>query len=51
MSLTLNQVETPLFDAIVVGAGVAGVTCAVWLKRLGYAVLLVEGSRQVETFA
>lgn len=47
MSLTLNQVETPLFDAIVVGAGVAGVTCAVWLKRLGYSVLLVEGSRQV----
>ncbi|MDO5668016.1 MAG: NAD(P)/FAD-dependent oxidoreductase [Alcaligenaceae bacterium] len=36
-----------LYDAIIVGAGVAGVTCAVWLKRMGYSVLLLEASEQV----
>lgn len=46
MSLTLNQTEDSLYDAIIVGAGVAGVTCAVWLKRMGYSVLLLEGSEQ-----
>lgn len=36
-----------LYDAIIVGAGVAGVTCAVWLKRMGYRVLLLEATQQV----
>ncbi|CAM5188493.1 NAD(P)/FAD-dependent oxidoreductase [Oligella ureolytica] len=47
MSLAHNQAADSLYDAIIVGAGVAGVTCAVWLKRLGYSVLLLEGSEQV----
>jgi thioredoxin reductase len=35
------------WDAVVVGAGPAGVSCAVWLKRLGFEALLVEGSDRV----
>lgn len=31
-----------LHDAVVVGGGPAGVTCAVWLKQLGFKVALVE---------
>ena len=31
-----------LHDAIVVGGGPAGVTCAVWLKQLGFNVAVVE---------
>ncbi|NLA51243.1 MAG: NAD(P)/FAD-dependent oxidoreductase [Alcaligenaceae bacterium] len=47
MSLAQNKADDSLYDAIIVGAGVAGVTCAVWLKRMGYTVLLLEGSEQV----
>jgi len=33
-------------DALIIGAGPAGVSCAVWLARLGFAPLLIEaGSR------
>ena len=42
-----EQAEYSLYDAIIVGAGAAGVTCAVWLKRMGYSILLLEGSDQV----
>ena len=31
-----------LHDAIIVGAGPAGVSCALWLKQLGFKPLLVE---------
>lgn len=31
-----------LHDAVIVGGGPAGVTCAVWLKQLGFHVALVE---------
>jgi len=34
-------------DAIIVGAGAAGVSCAVWLARLGFQPLLVEASGSV----
>ncbi|MCC2597303.1 NAD(P)/FAD-dependent oxidoreductase [Pusillimonas sp. MFBS29] len=30
------------YDAIIVGGGPAGVSCAVWLARLGFAPLLIE---------
>lgn len=30
------------FDAIIVGGGPAGVSCAIWLKQLGVAPLLIE---------
>ncbi|OZI47392.1 oxidoreductase [Bordetella genomosp. 5] len=36
-----------VFDAIIVGAGPAGASCAVWLARLGLAPLLVEAGAQV----
>ncbi|SUA59530.1 NAD(P)/FAD-dependent oxidoreductase [Oligella urethralis] len=39
--------EATAYDSIIVGAGVAGVTCAVWLKRMGYSVLLLEATEQV----
>lgn len=32
------------WDAIVIGAGPAGASCAVWLKQLGLTVLLVESA-------
>lgn len=35
------------FDAIIIGGGPAGVSCAVWLARLGLAPLLVEASASV----
>ena len=47
MTATLNYSDRLLYDALIVGAGVAGVTCAVWLKRMGYSVLLLEASDQV----
>ena len=47
MTNAINTPHNPCYDAIIVGAGVAGVTCAVWLKRMGYTVLLLEASNQV----
>ena len=47
MTNAINTPHNPCYDAIIVGAGVAGVTCAVWLKRMGYMVLLLEASNQV----
>ncbi|HEY9278734.1 MAG TPA: NAD(P)/FAD-dependent oxidoreductase [Eoetvoesiella sp.] len=35
------------FDAVIIGAGAAGVSCAIWLARLGFAPLVLEGGRQV----
>ena len=32
----------PIWDAIIVGGGPAGASCAVWLARLGFAPLLLE---------
>ena len=36
-----------MYDAIIVGAGPAGASCALWLARLGFAPLLVEAGSQV----
>lgn len=33
-----------IFDAVIVGGGPAGVSCAVWLSRLGFAPVLVEAA-------
>ncbi len=35
------------FDAVIVGAGPAGASCALWLKRLGLTAVLLEASAQV----
>lgn len=35
------------YDAIVVGGGPAGVSCAVWLARLGLAPLLIEAGQSI----
>lgn len=35
---------TSIFDSIIVGAGVAGMTSAIYLKRAGYNILLLEKS-------
>jgi len=35
------------YDAVIVGAGPAGVSCAVWLTRLGLSSLLIEASARV----
>jgi thioredoxin reductase len=35
------------YDAIIVGAGPAGVSCAVWLTKLGLSSLLIEASARV----
>jgi len=34
------------YDALIVGGGPAGASCAIWLARLGLAPLLVEAGRQ-----
>lgn len=35
------------YDAVIIGAGAAGASCALWLARLGFAPLLVEAGGQV----
>ncbi|SHH49399.1 NAD(P)/FAD-dependent oxidoreductase [Pollutimonas bauzanensis] len=35
------------FDALIIGAGPAGVSCAVWLARLGFSPALLEAGAQV----
>lgn len=35
------------YDAVIIGAGAAGVSCAVWLARLGFSPLLIEAGPQV----
>jgi thioredoxin reductase len=35
------------FDAIIIGGGPAGASCAVWLARLGFSPLLLEAGAQV----
>jgi thioredoxin reductase len=35
------------YDAVVIGAGPAGVSCAIWLKRLGFEPLVLEASDRV----
>lgn len=44
---TMDKTTDQVWDAIVIGAGPAGVSCAVWLKRLGFEPLLLEGSDRV----
>lgn len=34
------------FDAVVVGAGPAGVSCAIWLKQMGFSVVVVDRNAQ-----
>lgn len=35
------------YDAIIIGAGAAGASCALWLARLGFSPLLIEAGKQV----
>lgn len=39
--------NAPLFDAVVIGAGPGGVSCAVWLARLGFAPVLVDSAARI----
>lgn len=39
--------DKKILDVVIVGAGPAGVSCAVWLARLGFAPVLLEASGQV----
>ncbi|MCB5363735.1 NAD(P)/FAD-dependent oxidoreductase [Pusillimonas sp. CC-YST705] len=41
------QADTQRYDAIIIGAGPAGVSCAVWLARLGFLPLVVEASSRI----
>jgi len=34
-------------DALIIGAGPSGVSCAVWLARLGFAPMLIEASARI----
>ena len=36
-----------VYDAIVIGAGPAGASCAVWLAHLGFSPLILDASEQV----
>jgi thioredoxin reductase (NADPH) len=35
------------YDAVIIGAGPAGVSCAIWLKQFGFEPLLIEASDRV----
>lgn len=37
---------TKVFDALIVGGGPAGVSCATWMKQLGFEPLLIEKNEQ-----
>jgi len=39
--------DEQIHDAIIIGAGAAGASCALWLARLGFAPLLIEAGAQV----
>lgn len=39
--------ENKIIDVVIAGAGPAGVSCAVWLARLGFEPVLLEASAQV----
>lgn len=39
--------DNKIYDAIIIGAGAAGASCALWLARLGFAPLVVEAGAQV----
>ena len=39
--------NSTIYDALIVGGGPAGVSCAVWLMRLGFLPLVVESATQV----
>lgn len=39
--------DKKILDAVISGAGPAGVSCAVWLARLGFAPVLLEAAGQV----
>lgn len=39
--------DSQVFDALIIGGGPAGVSCAVWLVRLGFAPALVDAGAQV----
>ncbi len=41
------QSDIPHYDALIIGAGPAGVSCAIWLARLGFAPLVIEAGAQV----
>lgn len=36
-----------VWDAVMIGAGPAGISCAIWLKQMGFNALLVEASDRV----
>lgn len=46
MSVEIQQTDSAcansLFDAVVIGGGPAGASCAVWLARLGFSVTLLD---------
>jgi thioredoxin reductase len=44
---TLPDWEGKVFDAIIIGGGPAGVSCSVWLARLGFSSLLLEAEARV----
>lgn len=39
--------DNRVFDALIIGGGPAGVSCAVWLARLGFSPMLLEARAQV----
>lgn len=39
--------RSSIHDALIIGAGPAGVSCAVWLKRLGLSPVLIEARAEV----
>jgi len=42
-----RQGQAQVYDAIIIGAGPAGVSCAVWLARLGFSPLLLDANDRI----
>jgi thioredoxin reductase len=43
----LSEYELRKMDAIIIGGGPAGISCAIWLKKLGVECVLLEASAQL----
>lgn len=41
------RAENQRFDAVIIGGGPAGASCAVWLARLGFSAIVLEAAQQI----
>lgn len=43
----MDRKNQKIYDVVIIGAGMAGLICAEQMKKMGYSVLIVEGSNRI----